>query len=96
MITLSEAKTRLAANRQHFFDRYPLVEMGVFGSLARQETGKESDIDILVEFSEPVGFEIVDLVEELEALLESPVDLVSKKGLRPRLLNSILEDIQYV
>jgi uncharacterized protein len=96
MITLSEAKTRLTAKRQYFFERYPLVEMGVFGSLARQEAGKESDIDILVEFSEPVGFEIVDLVEELEALLESRVDLVSKKGLRPRLLNAILEDIQYV
>ncbi|MBV6429092.1 MAG: hypothetical protein KIPDCIKN_03630 [Haliscomenobacter sp.] len=96
MITLSEAKTRLAKNKRRLFERYPLVEMGIFGSLAREEAGQESDIDILVEFSAPVGFEIVDLVEDLEALLESPVDLVSKKALRPLLLASILEDIQYV
>lgn len=51
----------------------------MFGSYAREEQTDKSDIDILVEFSEVVGMEIVELA--LDELLPTKVDLVSQKAL---------------
>ncbi|MEZ5040142.1 MAG: nucleotidyltransferase family protein [Saprospiraceae bacterium] len=96
MIGLKEIETILKENRNHFFNGYPITEMAIFGSVARNEATEESDIDIMVEFSAPIGFEIVDLVEELEDLLQHKVDLVSKKAIRPRLLQYISKDLIYV
>lgn len=70
--------------------------MGLFGSYARNEASKESDIDILVEFASPVGFEFVDLAIELEAILNHKVDLVSRKGVKPNMLPYIEKDLLYV
>jgi predicted nucleotidyltransferase len=54
------------------------AEIGIVGSYARGEETEESDIDILVDFSEPIGWEVVDLKEYLEDLLSHRVDLISK------------------
>ncbi len=96
MIGLEDAKEILKKNRSRLFSTYPLQELAIFGSFARGEAGEDSDIDILVEFSEPVGYEIVDLVEELEALLHHKVDLVSKKAIRPNLMPFVEKDLIYV
>src|SRR6266498_1675336 len=59
--------------------------LAVFGSVAREEAGPESDVDILVEFDRPVGlFEFVRLQQRLEALLRRRVDLVTPDALRAR------------
>jgi predicted nucleotidyltransferase len=86
----------LAANKDLLFHKYPIKELGIFGSVARQEEKTNSDIDILVEFSEPVGWEMIDLAIELEDLLGYKVDLVSKKAIRPNLMPFIAKDIVYV
>ena len=96
MITQQEILRKLQTIRKDLFQRYPIHTLGLFGSLARNEQTDESDIDILVEFSEPVGFEIVDLAIELETMLGSSVDLVSRKGIRDRFLPYIEKDIIYV
>lgn len=70
--------------------------MALFGSYARNEETEGSDIDILVEFSSPVGFEFVDLAIELEELLRQKVDLVSKKGVKSGMLPYIEKDLIYV
>lgn len=49
-----------------------------------------------MEFSQPVGFEIVDLAIELERLLEQRVDLVSRGGVHNDLFTYIEKDIVYV
>ena len=91
-----EIRRRLNEARDDLFRRYPIRRLGLFGSFARGEATPESDIDILVEFSEPVGFEIVDLALELEALLGRRVDLVSYKGLREPLRPYVERDLVYV
>lgn len=70
--------------------------MSLFGSYARIEQIRESDIDILVEFSSSVGFEFVDLAIELEQLLNQRVDLVSRKGVKADMLPYIEKDLIYV
>ena len=96
MLTKSHITSKLAEALPAFRDRYHVKRLGLFGSVARDDAGPDSDIDILVEFSQPVGMEIVDLAIELEDLLQAKVDLVSKKAIQPRMLPYIEKDVIYV
>lgn len=78
------------------FQKYPIHSLALFGSMARGDDTPESDIDILVEFNQPVGFEIVDLADELEAILKHKIDLVSKKAIKAALWPYIETDLLYV
>lgn len=75
---------------------YPIASIALFGSFARSEQTPESDIDILVELNGQIGSRFFDLAEELEASLGQKVDLVSKKGIKPRYFKSIESDLVYV
>lgn len=76
-------------------EHFGISKIGIFGSYIRDEARPESDLDILVEFSRPIGWEIVDLNAYLESLLELKVDLVTKQSLHPRIRSRILEEVQY-
>jgi len=75
--------------------KYKVKKIGFFGSLAREEETKKSDVDILVEFSQPIGWEYIDLKDFLESKLGRRVDLVTKAALKPELKNDILKDLIY-
>lgn len=67
----------------------------LFGSVVRGEDRPESDIDILVEFSRPVGLlAFVRLKQRLTELLGRPVDLVTPEALKPALRDGILHEAQ--
>ena len=71
--------------------------LALFGSVARDEAGPESDIDLLVEFSRPVGlFQFIDLKQYLEGLLGCPVDLGTPNSLKPRLKDHVIQEAIYV
>lgn len=76
--------------------RVTLEQLGVkslalFGSSARDEARPGSDVDLLVEFSRPVGlFEFVRLKLVLEEILERRVDLVTPDALRESIKAEIL------
>lgn len=87
----------LAEHKEQIKDKFDVKEIGVFGSYVRGQQNKRSDIDILVEFKQPVGlFEFMDLEEYLENLLKIDVDLVSKKALKPRIGEYILREVVYI
>jgi len=94
MITLPEIKSALHQHKLILSDRFKVKTIGVFGSYVRGEQKDGSDIDILVEFSEPVGFfAFLDLEEYLTGLLGVKVDLVTKKALKPRIGKHILQEL---
>ena len=68
---------------QRYFAGKPIKKVYLFGSSARNEAGKNSDIDILVELdhSKPIGMKFFVYYQELEELLKVKVDLVSTEGL---------------
>lgn len=67
----------------------------VFGSYARGEERADSDVDILVRFSEAKSLlDLIGLEQELEEVLQKRVDLVTEKGLSPFLKPSILKDLK--
>ena len=86
---LKENKLRLAA-------KYHLTSIGLFGSFTRDDFHDDSDIDILIEYDLPMGIEFIDLAIELELLLKRPVDLVSRKGIKPKYFKEIQKDLIYV
>ena len=47
-------------------EEFKVSKIGIFGSFVRNEQKKDSDIDIIVEFSEPIGLKFFELVELLE------------------------------
>ena len=70
-----------------------VASLSVFGSVARGDAGEESDVDILVSFSKPVGlFEFLDVKAYLEDLLGVSVDLVTEDALKPPLREHILAE----
>jgi len=79
--------------------RYGVKELSVFGSAARGDLQPGSDIDLLVEF-EPgsrIGlFELWDLNDELEKLLQRRVDLVTKDGLKKLIRSEVLREARPV
>ena len=84
MTTLTEIRNILGSNKQRLTDKYGLNYLAIFGAYGRGQQTENSDIDILVDFREPVGIEFIDLGNELEQILKIKVDLVSKNGVRPQ------------
>ncbi|KAF5433682.1 hypothetical protein C5S39_01265 [Candidatus Methanophagaceae archaeon] len=77
--------------------QFKVKEIGIFGSVVRGEDKETSDVDILVEFDEPIGlFKFLELEEYLSDLIERKVDLVSKKALKPRIGKHILKEVAFL
>jgi len=76
-------------------EKYGVTSIGVFGSYARGDESPDSDIDIMVEFNRPIGWELVDLADLLESRLHHPVDLVIRRSLHPLIRDAILAEVQY-
>jgi len=76
-------------------EKYKINKIGFFGSYARGEATQESDLDILVEFSKPIGWEFVDFTEFLEEIFQHKVDVVTINALRPQMKDTILNEVIY-
>ena len=87
--TLAEIKPELA---QKFF----VNQIGLFGSVTRADFSAQSDVDIVVDFTKPVGIEFIDLADFLEAKLKRKVDLVSINAFKPHYWAQIKPHIVYV
>lgn len=93
---LKQVDHLLLQNRSEL-DRHGVKSLAVFGSVARGEATENSDLDVLVEFSRPVGlFEVIRLKKFLEDLTENQVDLVTQDALHPAMRESILSEAIYV
>jgi len=90
-------KKKLAELRPMLKGKFKVESIGLFGSYVRGEERGESDLDVLVEFSEPIGFfEFVELEGFLSEEIGAKVDLVMKETLKPRIRENILKEAVYV
>ena len=79
--------------------QYPVRELALFGSALGNDFSDESDIDFLVDFmpQAQVGLlTLAEIQEELAALLDRPVDLVPKLGLKPVIRQSVLDSARVI
>ena len=96
MITQLALESKLKELKPVLAEKYFVNKIGYFGSYSTGSQTENSDIDILVEFSRPLGWEFFDLNDLLEKELERKVDLVSIKALKPQLKHKILNEVKYV
>jgi predicted nucleotidyltransferase len=98
MRRFEEIKEILSSHLDEIRNRFGVKEIGIFGSYVRGEEGKESDLDVLVEFEE--GKKTFDnymgLKFYLEDLFGIKVDLVIKSAIKPRFKSYILSEVVYV
>ncbi len=97
MRSADEIKSLLLEHLDELRGTYGVIKIGLFGSYCRGEQNSGSDIDLLVEFSKPVGFvTFLRLEKHLEQILDSPVDLVTRQALKPHIGQQILKEVRYV
>jgi predicted nucleotidyltransferase len=96
MKSLEEIKTTLTKHKEKLKQNYKVKKIGIFGSYGRGEQKETSDIDVLVEFEEPVGFAFIHLADSLEELLGVKVDLTTKDAIKPNRWKYIKDDLVYV
>ena len=93
-MSVPQIKRILARHLPDLRRTYHVESLGIFGSYVRDEQGPESDLDLLVTFSEPPGLiRFVALENHLSDLLGVKVDLVMKNALKPRLGERILQEV---
>jgi hypothetical protein len=93
-LSLTEIQNILRERLDELSQEYGVKEIGIFGSYVRGEVTSDSDIDILVAFSKPIGFfKFLELEELLSEWLGAKVDLVTKAALKPRIGRHILEEV---
>jgi len=84
---------KLLAEHKAELECFGVRSLSLFGSFVRNEATPTSDVDILVEFSRPVGyFGYMDLKEYLEKLLQRRVDLATPDALKRQLRDRILSE----
>ena len=93
---VQEIKRISSVHKKELREEYGVKEIGIFGSYARKENRKNSDIDILVEPERPMGFfTFIKLERYLSDLLGGKVDLVTKSALKPYIGRRILSEVIY-
>ncbi len=71
---------------------FHVASLFLFGSVARDEARDNSDVDLLVEFSQPVGlFTLARLQIYLEKLLDCAIDLGTPDSLKPYMQDLVME-----
>jgi uncharacterized protein len=93
----AETLALLSQHKPEIQRRFGVRSLALFGSLAREQSHLDSDIDVLVEFDGPAtSARYFGLQFFLEDLLGGPVDLVTQQALRPQLRPFIERDAIHV
>jgi len=97
MYTTEQILDMLRAKKPQLQSKYPISELGIFGSYARGDYHEKSDIDILVDFNARIdGFDYIHLAHDLEDLFQYKIDIVSRKGIKPQYLPYVEKSLIHV
>jgi uncharacterized protein len=93
---LNDIKQVLQQLKPELLQRFHVNTIGIFGSAVRDDFSPVSDVDIIVDFNQPIGIEFIDLADYIEAQLQKKVDLVSRNGIKDKYFKAIEGEIVYV
>ncbi|MBI3235641.1 MAG: nucleotidyltransferase family protein [Bacteroidetes bacterium] len=96
MTELASIKQILTQLKPELERKYFVNTIGLFGSIVRDDFTEKSDVDIIVDFSKPIGIEFIDLADYIESKLNKKVDLVSRNGVKTKYFHQIESEIIYV
>jgi predicted nucleotidyltransferase len=95
MLGREEILQRLQERQGEMRELFSVRRIGLFGSYLKGNESEKSDIDLIVDLSEPTFDHYMDLKFYLEALFERPVDLVLSDTIKPRLKPIIQKEAAY-
>ncbi len=97
---VEHVKSILERHKDEIKERFGVKTIGLFGSCARGEEDLKSDVDLIVEFSEPNFDNFMDLVFYMEDIFDRPVDILTPAGLKgiriPEVYEAISRSVVYV
>jgi predicted nucleotidyltransferase len=96
MLTRSDIENKLRKLKPELAAKFHVSRIGYFGSYASNSQTAKSDLDLLVEFSKPIGWEFFTLESFLEQSFGIPIDLVTQNALKERIKDSILKQVNFV
>lgn len=73
---------------------YGVSKIGFFGSVVKGTIAEDSDVDVVVEFNQPIGFKFIRFVEYLENLFGRKVDVLTKDGIKNIRVKEIAKNIE--
>jgi predicted nucleotidyltransferase len=96
-VNKEEIISKLREHKVEIQRKYPVASLALYGSYARGDNTADSDVDVMVELNAPMGWDFIDLLEDLEKLFpRKKVDLISKGGIRPDRWKYFSNDLIYV
>lgn len=95
-LTQSDIEVKLNNLLPFLVNEYGVKRIGYFGSYVTGMQDDDSDIDILVEFSQPCGWKFFTLEKLLEDQLGKEVDLVTISAIKNQLKDSILKQVKFI
>ncbi len=97
MFNLNQIKQILQVQKPLLQKKFKVKNIAIFSSFVRDEQTAKSDLDLLVEFSEPVSLlDIAKLEVYLDELLGLKTDVVPKSDIKPELKDIILKEAHYL
>jgi len=94
MANIEDIRRKVRNLKPIIIEKYKVKTIGVFGSYIRGEAKEKSDLDVLVEFSEPISLlKFIELENYLSDRIGVKVDLVMKNVLKPRIGKHILQEV---
>lgn len=97
MKTRKEFAAIILSLKSELETRFHVKSIGIFGSVARNKNTETSDLDLVVDFSEPVGmFKFLELQDYLRLALNTDVELTIPRAIKPAIRQTVERDVLYV
>ena len=97
MKTINEIKKSLSEQKPILLKKYAVNRLGVFGSYVRGDQHQNSDLDVLIDYEEaPSLITLIEMEYYLSEIIRVKVDLLTTKGIKSQLKDSILKEVVYV
>jgi len=94
MLTREKILNKLREELPFLEQEFGVRKIGIFGSFAKGNQNRKSDIDIVVEFERPIGLAFMDLANYLERIFDNKVDILTPEGIKSIRVNTIAEEIK--
>jgi len=96
MLSAKEIESKLKQLKPELANQFNVSKIGYFGSYAAETQTADSDLDLIVEFSQPMGWNFFTLQKFLEQALGLRIDLITNNSLKERIKDSILTKVRYI
>lgn len=96
MQSKADIENKLKKIKPELSERFKVSKIALFGSYLHGDNKETSDIDLLVDLYEPIGWYLVDLKEYLESELSNEVDVVTINSLHKEMKEPVLSSVTFI